>query len=126
MDYNRAVKAIHEFNLCDGLIQQVITHPILVPVYNFRWTQPANDFFKLNVDAAGPNEDGKWDAEGVVVAAAGGMAILKGIELAKDLSYLLKLNVESDSSNVIAAINDSQQKYLTLEFPYMQIKLLIS
>lgn len=62
------------FNLCDGLIQQVITHPILVPVYNFRWTQPANDFFKLNVDAAGPNEDGKWDAEGVVVAAAGGMA----------------------------------------------------
>lgn len=26
------------------------------------------------MDAAGPNEDGKWDAEGVVVAAAGGMA----------------------------------------------------
>jgi hypothetical protein len=62
-------------------------------------------FFKLNVDAAGPNKDGKCGltaATRVVVVSAGclctpllpvsdvvdGMSVLKRIELVKDLLFL--------------------------------------
>jgi len=80
----------------------------------------------LNVDAAGPLDDGNWglatiirDVEGVVLAAAcwympilidskvaEALALVKGIEFAKDTLFL-QLCAEADSSNVISVIKDN-------------------
>ena len=85
---------------------------------------PFSGFYKLNVDAPGPIEDDKWgigvvvrDNEGVVVGAsswqvfslpdsevAEALAMRKGVEFAKDMSFL-NLIVESDASNVVLALN---------------------
>lgn len=126
---NSAIKAIHEFNSIDALLLRSVINPIPVPVSAVRWTSPIGNSFKMNVDPAGPNSDGKWglaavirDTEGVVVAAkcwciltlpdsdvAEGLALLKGLEFAKDMVFL-KLIVESDSFNIITCINENQRQ----------------
>lgn len=60
----------------------------MVPVYNFRWTQPAIDFFELNVDAAEPNEDGKW---GMASSDKGRRGCLCNV----DITMLLKRKKET-------------------------------
>ena len=85
---------------------------------------PFSGFYKLNVDAPGPIEDDKWgigvvvrDNEGVVVGAsswqvfslpnsevAKDLAMRKGLEFAKDMSFL-NLIAESYASNVVLALN---------------------
>lgn len=57
---NSAIKAIHELNSIDALLLCSVINPIPVPVSAVRWTPPIGNSFKMNVDAAGPNSDGKW------------------------------------------------------------------
>ncbi|CAJ2649955.1 unnamed protein product [Trifolium pratense] len=73
--WNNAHKSISEFNSRADMLIQSIMHPIPMPDSAIRWTLPDTDFYKLNVDAAGPNNDGNWglaavirDADGCVVA----------------------------------------------------------
>jgi ribonuclease HI len=88
----------------------------------------------MNVDAAGPSDDGKWglaavirDDQGFVSAAscwclpilpdsdvAEAMAMLKGLKFAKELLFL-NIQAESDSSNVIMAIKDKHLVSVYLE-----------
>ena len=99
-----------------------------MPISDVHWTPPFSGFYKLNVDAAGPVEGDKWgigvvvrDYEGVVVGAsswqvsslpdsevAEALAMRKGLEFAKDMSFL-NLIAESDASNVVLALNAHQQ-----------------
>jgi len=48
-----------------------------LPIYDVDWTYSFSDFYKLNVDATGLIDDGKWgigvvvrDNEGVAIAAS--------------------------------------------------------
>jgi hypothetical protein len=40
--------------------------PASVPMSIVRWTTPTTDFYKLNVDAAGPNAEGNWGLAAVI------------------------------------------------------------
>jgi len=99
-----------------------------LPISDVHWTPPFSGFYKLNVDAAGPIEGDKWgigvavgDNEGVVIGAsswqvfslpnsevAETLAMRKGLEFAKDMSFL-NIIAESDASNVVLALNAHQQ-----------------
>jgi ribonuclease HI len=99
-----------------------------LPISDVHWTPLFSGFYKLNVDATGPIEGDKWgisvvvrDNEGVVVGAsswqvfslpdseaAEALAMWKGLEFAKDMSFL-NLITESDASNVVLALNAHQQ-----------------
>jgi ribonuclease HI len=129
----KAIKEVTLYNNAAELFYQANTSPIHIPRSHVRWRQPSSDSYKLNVDAAGPNDVGSWglsavvrDSDGVVLAAAcwyrptlpdsdtaESMAMLMGLNFAKDLLFL-KLEVESDSANVIEALKDSNmhQSYL--------------
>jgi len=81
----------------------------------------------LNVDAAGPTEDGRWgllavirDSNRVVMAAAcwfcpmlhdldivEGLAMSLGLNFAKDMIFL-NIEAESDSANLIEALKDNK------------------
>jgi len=100
----------------------------MLPIYDVHWTYSFSDFYKLNVDAAGLIDDGKWgidvvvrDNEGVVIAAscwqvfslpdsevAEALAMQKGLKFSKYMSFL-NLIAESDASNVVFALNAYQQ-----------------
>jgi len=87
---------------------QIQHHPIPVLQSDIRWCTPQPGCYKLNVDAAGPLDDGNWglaaiirDVEGVVLAStcwymlilidsnvAEALALVKGIEFAKDTLFL--------------------------------------
>jgi hypothetical protein len=104
---NSALKAIQEFNSVDTMLVQAVMHPITVQISAVRWTPPVGNSFKLNVDVAGQNSDEKWGlatviryTEGMVVAeqcwcilalqesdVAEGLAVLKGLEFAKDIFF---------------------------------------
>jgi len=99
-----------------------------LPISDVHWTPSDNGCYKLNVDAAGPIEGGKWgidvvvrDYEGIVIATsccqvfslpdsevAEALVIRKGLEFAKDM-FFLNLIAESDDSNVVQALNTHQQ-----------------
>lgn len=96
-----------------------VMQPASVPISAVWWTTPTTDFYKLNVNAAGPIRD----ENGVAAAArcwymaalpesnvAEGLALLKGMEFAKEMLFL-NLKVEADSSNVINEVQP-QQSYL--------------
>ena len=89
------------------LVERLSGGPIL-PTSDVHWTPPFSGFYKLNVDAASPIDGDKWgigvvvrDNEGVVVCAsscqvfslpdskvAEALAMRKGLEFAKDMSFL--------------------------------------
>jgi len=126
---NSACKAIQDFNSAENMLWSVI-QPASVPISAVRWTTLITDFYKLNVDVAGPNAEGNWRLAGVIRGTNGmvvaarcwytavlpesnvveGMALLKGMKFAKDMLFL-NLNVEADSSNVITAINEAQPQH---------------
>ncbi|PNX88593.1 hypothetical protein L195_g044699 [Trifolium pratense] len=101
-----------------------------MPISDVHWTTPPGGYYDLNVDAAGPIERCRWgfgvvvrDEYGVVVAAScwqvlslsnsevkEAVAMRKGLEFAKDMSFL-NVIVESDASNVILTLNHHQQSF---------------
>jgi hypothetical protein len=64
--------------------------PIPMPNSNIRWCHPPVGYYKLNVDVAGPSEQGKWgivvvirDADGLVAAASWCLPISQTLMLRK-------------------------------------------
>jgi len=126
----KAIQEVTHYDNSAELIFQANTIPIPIPQSHVRWRQPNSDSYKLNVDAAGPNDVGSWglstvvrDSDGVVLAAAywyrptlpdsniaESMAMLMGLNFAKDLLFL-KLEAESDSANVIEALKDNNMHH---------------
>jgi len=123
--YNNALKVVHCYNSAEFQILQMQNQQVPLPNRNIRWCLQTTGSNKLNGDAAGPSENGKWglstvirDADGFVAAAgcwympilpdsnvAEALALLKGLQFAKDLLFL-NVQAESDSRSVITAIED--------------------
>jgi len=124
----KAQRSIVNFKSASTVLMETLSGGPILPISDVHWTPPFNDFYKLNVDAAGPIEGDKWgigvvvrDNEGVVVGAscwqvcslsdsevAETLAMRKGLEFAKDMSFL-NLIAGSDTSNVVLALNAHQQ-----------------
>jgi len=124
----KAQRSIVNFKSASTVLLEALSWGPILPISDVHWTPPFSGFYKLNVDAAGPLEEGKWDIgvvvrhnEGVVVAAscwqifslldsevAEALAMRKGLEFAKDMCFI-NLIAESDASNVISALNTHQQ-----------------
>ena len=121
-------RSIVNFKNASTLLVETLSGGPILPISNVHWTPHFNGFYKLSVDAAGPIEGDKWgigvvvrDNEGVVIGAsswqvfslldsevAETLAMRKGLEFAKDMSFL-NLIAESDASNVILVSNAHQQ-----------------
>lgn len=124
----KAQRSIVNFKNASTVLVETLSGGPILPISDVHWTPPFSGFYKLNVDAAGPIEGDKWgigvvvrDYEGVVVGAsswqvvslpdsevAEALAMQKGLEFAKDMSFL-NLIVESDALNVVSALNAHQQ-----------------
>jgi len=73
----RACAAVSSFNDASNFLQNQSYLPIPMPHSAVRWLPPCPGHYKLNVDAAGPDESGSWglaavvqDSNGVVMTAA--------------------------------------------------------
>jgi len=74
---HKAQRSIANFNSANTVLLETLSGGPNLPMYDVHWTPLDNGCYKLNVDAAGPIEGGKWgigdvvrDYEGIVVAAS--------------------------------------------------------
>jgi hypothetical protein len=100
---HKARRSIANFNSANTMLLETLSGGPNLPISDVHWTPPDNGCYKLNVDAVGPIEGGKWgmgvvvrDYEGIVVAAsrcqvfslpdsevAEALAMRKGLEICK-------------------------------------------
>lgn len=120
-----ANNSIISFQNVNALIMQNQIENIPAPIDTVHWSPPPTGWFKLNVDAAGPAEDGNWgmsavirDSNGLVAAAtcckklvlpdsdiAEAITLKLGLEFARDMLFL-NIIAESDSLNTITSLRD--------------------
>ena len=72
----KAQRSIVNFKSASTVLLEALSGGLILPISDVHWTSSFSGFNKLNVDAAGPIEEGKWgtgvvvrDNEVVVVAA---------------------------------------------------------
>ncbi|PNY16768.1 hypothetical protein L195_g013493 [Trifolium pratense] len=73
-----------------------------MPIFDVHWTTSLSGYYKLNVDAAHPIEGGTR------LRSSTSFSYEKGLEFAKDLSFV-NLIAESNASNVILASTNRRQ-----------------
>jgi hypothetical protein len=62
----KAHRSIVNFKSANTVLLKALSGGPILPISDVHWTHPFSGFYKLNVDAASPIEEGKWDI-GVVV-----------------------------------------------------------
>jgi hypothetical protein len=72
----KAQRSIFNFKNASGVLLEMLSGGPNMLISDVHWTTPPSGYYKLNVDAAGPIEGGRWgigivvgDDHGVVVAA---------------------------------------------------------
>jgi len=73
----KAQRSIVNFKSAGTMLVETLSGCPILLIFDVHWTPHFSDFYKLNVDAAGPIEGDKWgigvvvrDNEGVVIGAS--------------------------------------------------------